>query len=317
MQLARWGLLDEVVASGAPPIRSLSFHHPGGSIVREIKEPAGVDHLLAPRRHVLDAILLAAADDAGATRADGREPSRAPWPTRSGRVTGVTLRDREGANRAVHARFVIGADGVRSRIARSVGARTIEDRGPTGTTTYAYVAGLDADGFEFHLGDRTFAGVFPTHDGEANVWVCTPADAAVLGTGDRGDAFVDLLAATSPKLAARVRDARITSPLAHRDGPARTTSSRPPDPAGRSSATPATTAIRSRGTGSPTRSATPSCSPGDWGRPCGTRCPRPRRWPATPRTATARWARSSTSPGSWRSTRRSISSSSSRSSSAG
>jgi flavin-dependent dehydrogenase len=212
VQLARWGLLADVLASGAPPIRSASFHFPGGSLVKEIKDRAGVDRLLAPRRHVLDGILLAAAEEAGATVQTGVSVT-GTLTDATGRVTGVALRDRDGASRVLHARFVIGADGVRSRVARSVGARTIEDRGPTGATTYGYVAGLDAEGFEFHLGEGTFAGVFPTHGGEANVWVCTPEGAAAPGVGDGAEGFVDLLAGTSWELAARVRNARIASPL--------------------------------------------------------------------------------------------------------
>jgi len=212
VQLARWGLLGEVLASGAPPIRSASFHFPGGSLVKEIKDRAGVDLLLAPRRHVLDDILLTAAEEAGATVQTGVSVT-GTLADATGRIVGVRVRDRDGTSRVLQARFVIGADGVRSRIARSVGARTIEDRGPTGTATYAYVAGLDADGFEFHLGDGTFAGVFPTHGGEANVWVCTPEGASIPGLGDGADGFVDLLAGTSWELASRVRKARITSPL--------------------------------------------------------------------------------------------------------
>ena len=53
---------------------------------------------------------------------------------------------------------------------------------------------VGAEGFEFHLGDRAFAGVFPTHGGEASVWVCTPADATTLGVGEGVDGFVDRLA---------------------------------------------------------------------------------------------------------------------------
>ena len=212
VQLDRWGLLDEVVASGAPTIHSLTFRFEGGSLTKEIKDRAGVDHLLAPRRHVLDAILLAAAEKAGASVQTGVSVT-GTLTDATGRITGVALRDRDGTSRELHARFVIGADGLRSRIARSVGARTIEDRGPTGTTTYAYVAGLGAEGFEFHLGDRAFAGVFPTHGGEANVWVCTPADATTLGVGEGVDGFVDRLAGASWELAARVRAAQITSPV--------------------------------------------------------------------------------------------------------
>src|SRR5947207_6276741 len=53
VQLSRWGLLDQVVASGPPPIRTVSFTYPSGTLVLPVKDRAGVDHLLAPRRYVL------------------------------------------------------------------------------------------------------------------------------------------------------------------------------------------------------------------------------------------------------------------------
>ena len=34
VQLARWGLLERVAASGAPPIRTVSFSFPGGELAR-------------------------------------------------------------------------------------------------------------------------------------------------------------------------------------------------------------------------------------------------------------------------------------------
>src|SRR5690349_15619476 len=45
VQLRRWGLLDAVLASGAPPVRSVAFHRDGDSIVRPVKDRAGVDVL--------------------------------------------------------------------------------------------------------------------------------------------------------------------------------------------------------------------------------------------------------------------------------
>src|SRR5436190_4920820 len=67
VQLERWGLLDEVVASGAPEIRKASFVLPDVRIDRQLKETAGLDFVLAPRRYILDAILLRAAEEAGVT----------------------------------------------------------------------------------------------------------------------------------------------------------------------------------------------------------------------------------------------------------
>jgi flavin-dependent dehydrogenase len=119
----------------------------------------------------------------------------------SGRVTGV-----HGPGVELSARFVVGADGLHSRIARSVGAAMVDRRPDGGQSRYAYYAGLSRSGIEFFLTDGALAGIFPTHDGEACVWICTPA-----GTGDRDlDALVRRFV---PGLARRLRDGRRTSPV--------------------------------------------------------------------------------------------------------
>ena len=147
VQLSRWGLLDAVVASGAPMIRSASFHFGDTeTLTRTIKDRAGVDHLLAPRRHVLDTILLSAAIDAGASFRSGVSVT-GTVTDESGRVVGVTTRDSDGAHREIRATIVVGADGVHSRMARSVGARILDARPSDAATFYAYFAGLDTDGF--------------------------------------------------------------------------------------------------------------------------------------------------------------------------
>jgi 2-polyprenyl-6-methoxyphenol hydroxylase-like FAD-dependent oxidoreductase len=222
VQLARWGLLDTVLASGAPPVRTVTFGFAdGGSVRRTVKARAGVDFLLAPRRQILDTIVLAAATDAGARFAGGLGVT-AVATDGTGRAAGVRVRDGQGRERMIPAPFVVGADGVRSRVARAVGAPVVDDRGPGPRIHYAYVAGLDADGFEFHVAPGAFAGVFPTHAGEANVWVFDSADTPEpAGTGagiDRAASFLARLVTASPTLARRVRDARITSPVRSASG---------------------------------------------------------------------------------------------------
>jgi 2-polyprenyl-6-methoxyphenol hydroxylase-like FAD-dependent oxidoreductase len=110
--------------------------------------------------------------------------------------------------------LVIGADGVRSRIAQAVGAPVVDARPPGGATHYAYVADLDGEGFEFHAGTDAFAGVFRTHGDEANVWLCAPAGdtTAIRGAG-RTDGFLAHLRRAVPSLARRVERARLTSPV--------------------------------------------------------------------------------------------------------
>jgi 2-polyprenyl-6-methoxyphenol hydroxylase-like FAD-dependent oxidoreductase len=200
--LQRWGLLDAVLASGAPPIRRVRFHLGGEVVDRPLTPRSGVDLLVAPRRRVLDQLLLDAAQDAGV---DVRTGVTVTGVTRrDGRVTGVTTPDLTVRG------HVVGADGVRSRLAAAVGASMLDDRGPGGAAHYAYFRRPDWDGFEFHIAERTMAGVFPTHGGEANVWVCTPA---VPLRGDRPAAFARLLAAANPALAERVALAERTSPV--------------------------------------------------------------------------------------------------------
>jgi flavin-dependent dehydrogenase len=66
------------------------------------------------------------------------------------------------------------------------------------------------------VADRSFAGVFPTHDGQACIWVCNPtadANAVRRGARSRVEAFGELLERSAPQLAGRLRQARRTSPV--------------------------------------------------------------------------------------------------------
>jgi flavin-dependent dehydrogenase len=90
----------------------------------------------------------------------------------------------------------------------------IEDRGDPGATQYAYFAGLPWDGIELVVADRALAGVFPTHDGQACIWVCTPrvdAHTARRRAASQAEAFTTLLETAAPELAARLRTGRRTS----------------------------------------------------------------------------------------------------------
>jgi flavin-dependent dehydrogenase len=216
VQLRRWGLLDDVLDSGAPAIRQVTFNAAGESLTRTIKEKAGVDLLVAPRRYVLDTILAGAAERAGAEIRQGVTVTALRRDGR-GRVVGVSGRDRSGAPVEIGARHVIGADGLRSRVAELAGAR-VDQAGPAGgAAQYAYYdTGGRWAGFEFFVAERSFAGVFPTHDGQACIWVCNPAaDARAVRrrTGSRVEAFGQLLERSHPELVERLRHARRISPV--------------------------------------------------------------------------------------------------------
>jgi flavin-dependent dehydrogenase len=215
VQLRRWGLLEAVLDSGAPAIRRVTFHAGGASLTRPIKDKAGVDLVVAPRRYVLDTILASAAEHAGAQVRPGVTVTGVRRDS-SGRVVGVDAHDRAGARVALGARWVIGADGLSSRVAGLVGAAVTQARPAGGAAQYAYYTGIPWAGIEFFVAERALAGVFPTHHGQACIWVCTPAadaTAARRRTGSRVEAFDQLLGRSAPRLAERLGQARRTSPV--------------------------------------------------------------------------------------------------------
>jgi len=214
VQLSRWGLLEGLLKAGVPPVRQVVLGLDGVETHRTVKENAGVDLLLAPRRTVLDAYLADAAVEAGASLHAGtavtgllRDPT--------GRVTGVTARS-GNRERTIGARLVIGADGVRSTTAGLVGARLVSSFDADLALFYTYVVGTSWRGFEFHVTDRAFAGGFPTNDGQACVWITrpTPLLRPLRARGPaRLVAFLQQLEQGAPGLAELVRAGRVVAPL--------------------------------------------------------------------------------------------------------
>jgi 2-polyprenyl-6-methoxyphenol hydroxylase-like FAD-dependent oxidoreductase len=215
VQLHRWGLLPAVLASGAPVIRQVSFIAEGESVTLAVKDKAGVDLLLAPRRYILDSLVADAAARVGVHTRLGVTVTEVRLND-AGRAIGVYAHDRSGSRVEIEARFVVGADGLGSRVARSVGADVIEDRGDCGAMQYAYFTGLPWHGIELFLADRALAGVFPTHGDQACIWVGTPcadARAARRRAASRTEAFTAQLQFAAPDLTARLRAGRRTSPV--------------------------------------------------------------------------------------------------------
>ncbi len=213
VSLARLGVVEALVATGAPTLRRVTFSSRLGVLAREVKDRHGIDFLLAPRRVILDDVLQRAAVESGVTL---RTATSVDDVVRDGqgRVVGVTGHDGDGPIE-VRARHVVGADGLSSRLARSVSAPLTVVRPALAASQYAYFAG-DWPAIEHHLADEVFAGVFPTHGSEACVWAITPeATARRFRRSHRGadDAFAALLAERVPDLAARLDPACQREPV--------------------------------------------------------------------------------------------------------
>lgn len=213
VQLARWGLLDRVVAAGTPSVRVTTFHYGEATIAVPIKPRFGVDALCAPRRTVLDDLLATAAEEAGAELRFGtrvNELSR----TAAGRVSGLVIDDASRVPRRIRAGIVIGADGLTSTVARLAGARMLH-RGRHGAgVIYGYWAGLPVDGYHWHYRPGVSAGAISTNGGLTCVFASMPA-ARFLGDlrYRQADGYREVLREVSPSLADLITQATLAGTL--------------------------------------------------------------------------------------------------------
>jgi flavin-dependent dehydrogenase len=169
-RLADWGLLDRMLATGCPPATSLTTHFGDFPLVGTDLVVDSVPIGLGPRRAALDQVLVEAAVEAGA---ELREGFAVEDLVRDGdRVVGV----RSTSGVTERARWVIGADGRNSGVAKRVAAPAYEDD-PTLTCWYfSYWSGVTGTGLELYVGDRRVIFAFPTNDGLFAVFVAWPIE---------------------------------------------------------------------------------------------------------------------------------------------
>jgi cation diffusion facilitator CzcD-associated flavoprotein CzcO len=204
IQLHRWGLLDRVIAAGTPAVRQTVFRYGEATTTVSLKPVAGVDALYAPRRTVLDLILVQAAAVAGA---DLRFDVSVTDVERSvdGRVIGVVGHDDHHEPVRLRATLTIGADGLHSTVARAVGAPVEREATNASSFIYAHVSGLETGGYEWLYAPGVTAALIPTNDGQTCVSVGAPrARFRAELAGDIPAGFRRLLAEASPPLAQRV-----------------------------------------------------------------------------------------------------------------
>lgn len=214
LQLNRWGLLDAVIDAGTPAIRSTEFAYGDDEVETvNIRPSGGISALRAPRRTVLDPLLLEAARVAGA---EVRIPARVTCVlTDGGRVHGV-----EGLERGTGARFrataplTIGADGRNSTIAQAVNAPSRRRGTVSSAIVYGYFPGLPRDRYHWAYRPGATAGVVPTGDGLACVWAGTPSARFTRQRSAGLDTtYRSLLAKADPELARSIGDTPPVGPL--------------------------------------------------------------------------------------------------------
>jgi 2-polyprenyl-6-methoxyphenol hydroxylase-like FAD-dependent oxidoreductase len=172
--LDRWGLLDRLAATSVPPIcRRMSFDVGPFALHGTVPGANQGRGGYCPRRTVLDHLLVRAASEAGV---EVREAFVVEGLLRGGdRVTGIRGHARGGTTVEEHGRVVIGADGVNSFVARTVGAREYDQRGIAACGYYSYFSGVPGDDIELYVREGVAFGGVPTHDGLHLVMINWPA----------------------------------------------------------------------------------------------------------------------------------------------
>jgi flavin-dependent dehydrogenase len=177
-----------------------------------IEPKYGVTALYAPRRTVLDRLLVDAAFKSGVdvrygVRVEGVKADS------GGRAIGISAVE-GGRRREIDAAIVIGADGLHSTIARHVSApQIIEGRYAT-AVLYGYWEGLSADEYRWWFKRGISMGSIPTNDGATCVFVAVPA--ARFRDEIRGNAaaaYMRLIRQTSPQFAERLHDSIRVEPV--------------------------------------------------------------------------------------------------------
>jgi flavin-dependent dehydrogenase len=214
--LHRWGLLERVVASNCPPVRRQRVDF--GPVVLEAAPPpidsgragGSIADAYAPRRTILDTLLVEAAAAAGA---EVRERFTVDDLLMDGeRVVGVRGHAAGGLPVSETAHIVIGADGLHSRVARRVGAATYDVEPVRTCAYYSYWTDVPLQGAELYARPERMILAGPTNDERTMVIVYWPVAAF---REVRTDIERHFLAAVdlAPGLAERVRDGTRVEPF--------------------------------------------------------------------------------------------------------
>ena len=207
-----WGILPGIKAAGTPAITRTSFRYGPDA------DAAGFDiePLYAPRRTVLDPLMADAAAEAGATVRHETAAVELRHDD-TGRVTGIVVEDSTtGSVHAISADLVIGADGLRSWVARQVDAPVTRAGTACASWIMSYVEGADLadDGYLWSAADRLLGGVIPTNHGQHILFAGMPRQRFVSSVRGRADdAYLELMAELGADLHHAAATARRMGPL--------------------------------------------------------------------------------------------------------
>jgi flavin-dependent dehydrogenase len=216
--LSAMGTLERIEATGAAALAGVRVRAPNGHVIAgDFVAEHGFrgfrDRGLSVRREVLDAIVLDAARRSGARVSEGVRVTG--LVTEGDSVVGVATLGPTGPGE-IRARLVIGADGLRSVVARRLGvAKTLRwPRRLALVTHYANVGDVGEHG-EMHVERDGYVGIADVGNGLTTVALVVPASRSREIMGDMGNraAFLDAWLRARPHLAPRFARATRATPV--------------------------------------------------------------------------------------------------------
>ncbi|MEO5818406.1 MAG: FAD-dependent oxidoreductase [Gemmatimonadaceae bacterium] len=217
--LSVMGALAAVEGAGAAHLAGMVIRAPNGAKLRgdfvgQHGFRAFRDRGLALRRTILDPLLLQCAQNAGAELRQGARVADLQRDD-TGRVTGVRVLRENGATETIDASLVIGADGLRSVIARRLALAHTSRFWPRRIALVAHYENFGdvGDWGEMHVErDVGYVGLAAVDGGLTNVAMVVPNSAARAVSSDR-TAFFEQWLRDRPQLAPRVAGARRVTPV--------------------------------------------------------------------------------------------------------
>ncbi|MFD5516247.1 NAD(P)/FAD-dependent oxidoreductase [Streptomyces sp. NPDC127066] len=203
--LNRWGLLGKLRDAGCRPITRQSYQGPGVRIEGFSLPVDGLDYTYAPRRYVLDPLLAEGAVEAGVDFREGCAVKDLVWE--DDRVAGVRYTTPEGTETTERARLVVGADGMRSLVARKAGAQNVIEHPRVSCTYYSYWENVPSH-FELYERPGRWIGVIPTNDDLTLLMTYFPQDLYNEVRKEVEPFYLDSFRTTAPELYERMRAGR-------------------------------------------------------------------------------------------------------------
>jgi menaquinone-9 beta-reductase len=191
--LSRLGVVETLEQAGAAALEGMKVTAASGATAHGRFALAGHRPFratgLSVSRRLLDYTLVIAARAAGARIVERTRLEELLYD--EGAVAGAVLRVSGGQRHSVRARLTIGADGLRSVVARRMGRRTHGGRGRVAFV--AHVAGVQGMGpsAELHFRDNGLVGLNAIDHDRTNVTLVVPADRARSARGRVEQFFAD------------------------------------------------------------------------------------------------------------------------------